>query len=331
MSIKKIQELTGFSYSTISRVINGKTKEFRISAETCKSILEAAKKLNYRPNMLARSLRLQKTMTIGLIVSDIQNPFYGELASKIESLLYQHGYSTFLCNANEIPDKEELYLQVLIDRQVDGIIMAPIHTDEWEDMENIRKKTPIVLIDRIFYKTDLPSVTSDNTLAAETVTNELIKFGSKEIAYLGGTPDTYINSARYKGYQNAFKKNSLKIDKKKVQFKGYSTEAGEEMMKKLLEKFPDIEAVLCVNNLVFFGAMKIVQKYESTHNHSIMLAAFDIGRYCNIFKRPLISANQDLGILARSAVTLLIDKIKNNPIRENQLIAPILVDRYRID
>lgn len=331
MSIKEIRKLTGFSYSTISRVINGKAQEFRISDETCQLILEAAKKLNYRPNILARSLRLQKTMTIGLIVSDIQNPFFGELASKIESLLRQYGYSTFLCNTNEIPENEELYIQVLIDRQVDGIIITPIHTEEWKDLENIRKETSVVLIDRIFYKTDLPCITSDNTLAAEKITNELIKLGHKHIAYIGGTPDTYINRARYKGYQNVFKKNSLSIDKNKVLFKGYSTEAGEEMMEKLLEQAPDIEAVFCVNNLVFFGAMKIVQKYESKYNCSVMMAAFDIGRYCNIFKRPLISANQDLGILSRSAVSLLIDKIENNPSRENQLIAPIFVDRYRLD
>ena len=91
MSLKEIKGITGFSYSTISRVINGKAEEFRISEETVQVILDAAEKLNYRPNILARSLRLRKTMTIGLIVSDIQNPFFGELASRIERLLRQHG------------------------------------------------------------------------------------------------------------------------------------------------------------------------------------------------------------------------------------------------
>ncbi len=330
MSIKEIQKLTGFSYSTISRVLNGKAKEFRISDETRHSILEAAEKLRHRPNILARALRLKKTMSIGLIISDIQNPFFGELASKIESLLRKHGYSTFLCNANEIPENEEFYLQVLIDRQVDGIIISPIHTEEWGNFENIRKEIPIVLIDRIFYKTNLPWVTSDNTLAAEAITNELITLGYKQIAYLGGTPKTYINGARYKGYQTAFKKNSLKVNKNMVLFKGYSSDAGEEMMEKFFEQTPDIEAVFCVNNLVFFGAMKIVQKYESKHNRSIMMAAFDIGRYCNVFKRPLLSANQDLGRLARMAVSLMIDQIEDTPSRENQLIAPIDVEKYRI-
>lgn len=331
MSLKKIQKMTGFSYSTISRVINGKAKEYRISDETSRAILRVAARLDYRPNILARSLRLKTTMTIGLIVSDIQNPFFGELASKIERLLRKHGYSTILCNTNEIPENEEFYLQVLMDRQVDGIIIAPIHTEEWDYLENIRKETSVVLIDRIFYETDLPWVTSDNTSAAENTTNQLIKLGYQSIAYLGGIPGTYINSVRYQGYQNAFKKNNLKIEKKKVLFKGYSTEAGEEMMVRLFEQAPDIEAVFCVNNLVFLGAMKIVQAHEKKHSCSIMMAAFDIGRYCNIFKRPLISANQNLDILAKSAVDLLVNRINKGSLKGNQLIAPIIVDRHRIN
>ena len=139
MSIKDIQKLTGYSYSTISRVLNGKAKEFRISDETCRKILEAAKTVNYRPNILARSLRLKKTMSIGLIVSDIRNPFFGELSSKIEVRMRESGYSTILCNTNEIPENEEFYLQVLMDRKVDGIITAPTHKEEWDRLEEIRK------------------------------------------------------------------------------------------------------------------------------------------------------------------------------------------------
>jgi LacI family transcriptional regulator len=134
MSLKKIHELTGFSYSTISRVINGKAEEFRVSKNTRAAILEAAKQLDYRPSIIARSLRLKKTMTLGLIVPDIQNPTFAEMASKIERLARQYGYSTILCNSNEIPENEKYYLQVLVDRQVDGIIISPMYTEEWEGL-----------------------------------------------------------------------------------------------------------------------------------------------------------------------------------------------------
>lgn len=330
MSIKDIQKITGFSYSTISRVLNGKAKEFRISDETCGAILEAAEKLNYRPNILARSLRLRKTTTIGLIVPDIQNPFFGELAWRIERLLREHGYSTILCNSDEIPENEEFYLKVLVDRQVDGIMIAPIHTKEWDYLESIRKQTSVVLIDRIFYETDLPWVTSDNTLAAEILTSELIGQGYKRIGFLGGAPNTYINSVRFQGYQNGLSKRSMAFDGNIVLFKGYSPEAGEEMMQTLLDKAPDVDAVFCVNNLVFLGAMKVVQKHELKTNRYIMMAAFDIGRYCNIFKRPLMCANQDLSKLSDAAVSLLLDKIRDNPRKDTQLVVPIFVDKHRI-
>lgn len=331
MSIKEIQEMTGFSYSTISRVLNGKAKEFRISDTTCKQIQDAASSVNYRPNILARSLRLQKTMTIGLIVSDIRNPFFGELASRIESLLREYGYSTILCNTNEIHENEEFYLQVLIDRKVDGIIISPISTKEWDYLETIRQEAPVVLIDRIFYKTDLPWVTSDNAKAAERLANELIDYGYKRIAFLGGTPETYISHVRYQGFENAMKRHSIKIDKNNVLFEGYSAEAGEKMMEKMLEHNPDIEAVFSVNNQVFHGAMRVVQRYETKNKRSIMMAAFDIGNYCDIFKRPLLCANQDLWKLAKSAVTILLNQINKNSNKENQLIVPISIRRYRCD
>jgi LacI family transcriptional regulator len=329
MSIKKIRELTGFSYSTISRVLNGKAREFRISDETRQVILAAAKRLNYRPNILAQSLRLQKTMTIGLIVPDIRNAFFGELSWRIEELLRECGYSTILCNTNEVQENEEFYLKVLVDRQVDGIIIAPIHTQEWKELHDIRRETEVVLIDRIFYETDIPWVTSANLEAAETLTTHLIAQGFERIAYLGGTPGTYINSMRFQGYQNALRSRQLPLDEEIVQFGGYSVESGEEMMRALLITNPDIGAVVCVNNLVFLGAMKVVQSYELTVQKPIMMAAFDIHRMCGIFKRPLVCASQDLQKMAQSTVFLLVDRIQGKSPQTIHLTIPICVEKHR--
>ncbi len=330
MSIKKIQEKTGFSYSTISRVLNGKAQEFRISDKTRRAILQAAETLNYRPNILARSLRLRRTDTIGLIVPDIKNPFFGELASRIEKLLREQGYSTILCNTNEIPENEEFYLKVLVDRQVDGIIIAPIHTKEWDAMEEIRRERSIVLIDRIFYETDIPWVTSANVQASDEVTSELVRIGYPRIAFLGGTAETYINTMRFSGYRRALDRHSLSVEDRIVFFEGYSPEAGEKMMATLLEREPDIGAVLCVNNLIFIGAMKVVQKHEIETGRSILMAAFDIDRYCEIFKRPLLCAKQDQEKLAANAVALLIEGIRDTARPDRHIIVPMSVNTFRI-
>jgi DNA-binding LacI/PurR family transcriptional regulator len=125
-------------------------------------------------------------------------------------------------------------------------------------------------------------------------------------------------------------KHGIPRDESITLFKGYSPGAGELMMQIILERTPDIEAVFCVNNLVFLGAMKLVQQEESRTKRPIMMAAFDIRHYCDIFKRPLVCANQDLQKIAESVVSLLIDRIRGNPRKDNQMIMPIQVERHRI-
>jgi len=331
MSMKAIQEMTGYSHSTISRAINGKGKEYRISDETVRKILEAADKLDYRPNMLARSLRLKKTMTIGLIVSDIQNPFFGELGSGIEQELRRHGYSTILCNANEVPENEEFYLRILVDRKVDGIIFVPILTEEWTYLDQLGRSMPVVLIDRIFYHTELPWVTSENTRAAEAVTEKFIALGHTRIAFLGGTRDTYINAVRFQGFRMALENHGLKPDPKLVFQVGYSTLAGREMMALALKRDPQLQAVFCVNNQVFLGAMPIVQRSEMDGGPRILMAGFDIGAYVDIFKRPLLSANQDVETIGKTAVGLILDRINDRPSEKSHVIVPIAVEAHRLE
>jgi len=322
--------MTGFSYSTISRVMSGKAKEFRISEDTCKAIQDAAESLNYRPNLLAQSLRLKKTHTIGLVVSDIRNPFFGDLASRIEKQLRKHGYSTILCNTGEDRENEEFYLNILVDRQVDGIILVPIQAEEWEYLEKLSMDIPIVLMDRVFSRTELSWVISDNTRAAQAVTEELLGLGHQKIAFLGGSPTSYINTVRFQGFKKALENHSIKVDGNIILFKGYGSRDGEKMMKEVLQKMPEIEAVFCVNNLVFLGAMKAIQESEMKGAPSIMIAAFDIGRYCNVFKRPLICANQDIDRLGETAVQLLMNQITGSPGHKNHVIVPIEVSKYRL-
>ncbi len=330
MSIKTIQNITGFSYSTISRVINGKSAEYRISAETTRKILKAAEDLHYRPNMLARSLRLKRTMTIGLIVSDIQNPFFGELGSIIEQELQVQGYNTILCNAGEVPQNEEAYLKILVDRNVDGIVIAPTQTEEWSYLETLGKTTPVVLMDRIFYHTELPWVTSENTRAAEKMTEQMLALGLEQIAYLGGTPGTYIQDVRYRGFRKAFENRGREPERKLVFSGGYSVRAGEEMMAAALKRVPGIRAVFCINNLVFLGALKVIQQSEMNGGSRILVGAFDIGTYCDIFKRPLVCANQDVEAMGRTAVALILDRINDRPSDKSHVIVPIEVGSHRL-
>lgn len=323
MTIKNIQEITGLSRTTISRVLNGRAKEYRIADETARKIFDAARSFNYRPNIVARSLRLGMTTTIGLIVPDIQNPFFGELGSNIERLLRLEGYLTILCNTNEIPDNEEFYIRLLFDRRVDGIIIVPIQMEEWDYLVLMNKEIPVVLLDRIFLKTELPWVTSNNVLGAEKLTEELINRGCKKIAYLVGRPNTYINTMRFTGYKNIFEKYSLEIDNDLVLFSGYTYRDGEKMMEQLIRQNLTFDALFCVNNLVFHGVLEVMQDSMYESFSSLTMAAFDVDGYCDFLPCPVISANQNTMRLAESSVSILLDKIHNHKCNHNQLVLPI--------
>jgi LacI family transcriptional regulator len=326
MSYKDIKKITGFSYATISRVLTGRAAEYRISQKTIRKINTAAARLQCRPNILARSLRTKKTWTIGLILSDIQNSYFGNLGSRIERHLRDCGYSTILCNSNESPKNEQLYLNVLVDRQVDGIILAPTQTKEDDSFKKVRKSLPIVLIDRSIYKTRLPSVTSQNEKAGERLTRSLIRMGYKRIAFLGGIPNTYITEKRYLGYKTALRKYKIASIDRMTVFKDYSLKAGEEMMGTVLDSSPDLEAVLCVNNHVFLGAVNGLREYEKKSRRSIMMAAFDIyPAYLPPFGRPFLSADQDIDGMANSSVKLLLAKIKGSPIAERHIQLPLRI------
>jgi DNA-binding LacI/PurR family transcriptional regulator len=252
------------------------------------------------------------------------------LSWMLERSLGGYGFSTIICNSKGIPKNEEFYLRVLVDRQVDGILIAPAHTKVWNELEDVSQKRAVVLLVRMLYETFLPWVTSDNKGAAEALTSELIGLGHSRIAFLGGSPGSYIDNARFKGYREALEKNGLPVENRLVLHKDFTIEAGEEMMRALVSRTPDIQAVVCINNLIFLGAMKVVLQHEAEAQRPIMLAAFDIDRHSGLFRRPLLSANQDMERLADAAVSLLLDRINGKAISDGHITIPVRIDRYRI-
>ena len=292
--------------------------------------MDAAKQINYRPSMLARSLRLKKTMTIGLIVPDIKNPFFGEIAWRTEILLREHGYSTIICNTDGVRKNEKFYLRTLCDREVDGMLIVPIHTEEWAELQEICQRKSVVLMVRSLNDTSLPCVISDNRQAAEDLTAEVISLGYRQIAFLGGEQGTFINTSRLSGYRDALKAYDIPYNKDIVFNTEFSVDAGEKMMHSVMERSPGAEAVFCVNNQVFLGVMKAMNESDSEDHDNTMIAAFDIARHSGLFQRPLISANQNLESLTDTSVSLIIDVINNKPIPDCPINLPVQISKYNI-
>jgi len=203
VNIKYIAQKTKLSNSTVSRVLNGKAKAYRISESTQKRVLQAVEEFDYIPNRLARGLKLNKTETIGLIIPDISNPFFADIARSIELEARKKGYTIILCDSTDDTRTEKELLHLMQARQVDGIVIAPVGTSEAHLLEIYKKGMPVMVIDRSFPESPLPFITSDNYAGAFEATSYLIRKGHTQIACIQGIPDSHPNKQRVKGYRQA--------------------------------------------------------------------------------------------------------------------------------
>lgn len=197
-----ISEKTGYSVSTVSRVLSGKAEKYRISREAAELIKEEARRCHYQPNFVAQALRTRKSQTIGLIVPGIDNPFFATLASVINTLLASRGYHTLLADSREDVAEEAASLEAFRRRNVEGIIAVPVASSP-ELHEEIGKSVPMVLIDRYFESSSLPYVCTDNYAGAVMATRYLLDRGYRRILAVQGVPSSMPNRERVRGFLSA--------------------------------------------------------------------------------------------------------------------------------
>ena len=208
ITMADVAERAGVSKATVSHVIN----ETRFVEEATKSrVREAIDALGYRPNVAARSLTTQRTRIIGLIISDVTNTFFGELTRGIEDALFANGYSLMLCNTNEVLEREEYYIDVLLRQGVDGIIAAAASQD-WDALNEAAKlNIPIVMLDRTFENADSPYVGVNNSQGAYLGTRHLIERGYREIGILSGFQRLSTMRERLAGFEQAMAEANLPL------------------------------------------------------------------------------------------------------------------------
>ena len=195
---------TGYSVSTVSRVLTGQAERYRISQKAIELITKTARSVDYRPDIVARTLRTKHSKSIGLLVPGIDNPFFATLSGIIIKLLAARGYHTLLADSRESEAEEDQALQMFIARKVDGIISVPVSTSA-SYLEQINKDIPVVLIDRHFRQTVLPYVCTDNYVGAKMAAEYLLKRGYKNILAIQGVPTSMPNQERLRGFKDALK------------------------------------------------------------------------------------------------------------------------------
>jgi len=302
VSIKDVAQAAGVSTATVSRVLANKS---RIKDETRKRVLEAIEQLNYRPNLIARSLRAQKSAKIGLVVSDIRNPFFTAISREVEDAAYERGYSVLMCNTDENPEKEELYLNILHDENVAGIIFSP--TQQFSaGLKSHSSNIPFVIIDRSVESKDMDMVLLDNVAAAHELTTHLIENGYRKFAGLFGNAST-TGQERSRGFHKALKDNQL--SPVAAHFIAPRIKQGYETTVALLKQNQKPDAIFTSNSLLTAGAFQAIRDSKLAVPDDVALVGFDETTWGALVDPPITIIAQPTEEIGRTATELLFQRI----------------------
>jgi LacI family transcriptional regulator, fructose operon transcriptional repressor len=301
-SIKDVAAEAGVSTATVSRVLSNKPY---ITEGVRDRVMAAVKKLGYRPNQVARSLRSQQSTTIGLIVSDVCNPFFTDVSRSVEDCAYRQGYSVFLCNSDGNEKKELTYLQEMCDKNVAGIILSPTKKT-CDNFNRLNLSLPIVTYDRSIQGCKVDSITIDNFDAAYQSTQHLLTNGYRRIA--GIFCNEFTGIERRAGFEKAIREANLApppviINESKIE-SGYKATL---KMLTLLNPRPD--AIFATDNLILEGAMLAINELGMKIPGEVGLVGFDDVSWMTLVQPPLTVVRQPTDEIGRIAVDLIMRRI----------------------
>jgi LacI family transcriptional regulator len=315
-TLKKIAAKSGVSVPTVSRVLSGKGERYRISQTTIDHVNRIATELKYTPNYLASSLRLKRTLTLGLIIPDISNPFFSSLARSVEKAARRAGYSIILCDSEETTKIEVESFKLLESRKVDGLIVSPVGQESRHFLAGNEPRVPMVLVDRYFPELPIPYVTSDSYRGAiEAVTN-LIDNNHRRIACIQGLHDTSSNIDRVRGYVDAHKNRGLEVDESLIVGDNFGEENGYIEAKILMKRAQRPTAVFCVGNLISLGVLRAMAEEGLSIPQDLSLISFDDHPYFSFLSPPITTVAQQNRELGRIAAKLLLERIESPRIHE---------------
>lgn len=296
--MRDVAKRAGVSVTTVSHVIN-QTRP--VSDELRGRVLAAMEELGYQPNTLARSLRRGETHTIGIIVPDSANPFFAEVARGIEDTSFEHGYSVILCNTDNDLDKESLYTNVLVKKQVDGILFvaAGLSAENIQALQG--REMPLVIVDRQVPGVEVDSVLTDNTRGGWQATLHLIEFGHRRIGCIVGPSDLTPSAARVTGYRQALGESGIPYDEALIVKGDFQYESGYEAAHMLLTKDDPPTAIFACNDLMAVGALSNALEKGLEIPADLSVVGFDDVRPALYANPPITTVKQpkyEIGVLA---------------------------------
>lgn len=325
MSIKDIAKLVGVSPALVSMVLNGKAEQYRIGEEVAKRVVETAKKMHYVPNLTAKNLRSGKTQLVGLIVTDISNPFYSAIARIVEDRANELNYTVLISSTDENPENTERLVDVLQNKGVEGLIVVPCDGSINLIRGLYKSDFPTVLLDRYFPDIDLSSSCLDNYKATELATGHLLEQGYKNIALIAYNTEMYHILDRISGYEDTMKNAGLAsyIHVRKVNILNPKPDI-REALEELINR-ENVDAVIFLTNMLATNGLYCLNEMNVKIPDDIAVVGFNGNDAFNLFYSPVTYVKQPIEQIAKEAIDTLINRIKNNNHISKTFLEPELV------
>lgn len=319
VSLKDIAEKVGVSIALVSYVTNGLEKEKRVGADVVERIKKAAVELNYRPNRIAQSLRSGTTKTIGLIVADIANPFFGNLARVIEDEASRQGYTVIFGSSDEDSSKSASLIDILLNRQVDGFIIVPAEGTEMQVKTLQERGIPLVLTDRYFPEVTTNYVALDNFGASFDAVSHLIGNGHKRIGMVAYQSKLVHMQERVRGYKEAMIANNpgSEIHIEEVRYDNIDADTSKAI-DKLIRSEKKVDALIFATNALTISGLYSIRNLKLKLPEELAIIGFDGNAAFDFFSSPLTYIEQPIEEIGKEAVRILVDQI-NGSVKVSQI------------
>lgn len=316
ITIYDIAEKAGVSAMTVSRVINNTG---RISEATRKRVKKVMEELHYIPNSMARSLVLQKTKILSLLITDIMNPFYTTIARGAEDAALRAGYRLLFANSDEDYAKEKGYVDMMLSTRVDGVLFAPTGDYSLENLLQLQKHNiPFVVLDREIPGIEADLVLGDSKEGARKLVEHLIELGHRRIAMINGSPDVSTARLRYTGYREAHLLSGLAVEDSLVIHRNFRDFQDESALDALIHHENPPTAIFAANNMLAIGAIQALRKRGLQVPSDLSLVCFDDFGHTDVLNPFLTVASQPAYQFGALGMQLLIERIEGEATQEHR-------------
>ncbi len=310
--IKDIAKRAGVSPTTVSLVLNQRSGS-RISEQTRKKVLQVAEELGYQPTgkelQVTQGVISNIPLSIGLVISNITNPFFTELASVIEDVASHYGYNIILCTTQKSLEKESELLEILLRRKVNGLIIAPVHSRESNLQNFLKQGIPVVFVDRCVEQVEASAVLIDNVKGAYMAVDYLLRLGHKRIGIIAGS-NIASGKDRLCGYIKALKKHHVPVEESLIRDTHFTIEDGRAATKELLSLSPPPSAIFSSGGVSTAGVLLEIKEQQVRIPDNVSVISFDDHIWAQLLDPPLTVVAQPIADIGREATQLVIQLIQ---------------------